>query len=122
MARKYDMVTKFGDLYDHFTDVVVGIGLVYVVIMKYFEKINRIDILSLLILGFLMQFHIGCQQKYYTENKKTTDTVIESIDKLSGLCKDNKYMRWTRFFGTGTFLILSILIIYNIHNRNKQFT
>lgn len=117
MARKYNIVTKFGDLYDHLTDYIIGIGIVYILIVKYSDKITINHIIGILILILLMQRHIGCQQKFYTENRKTDDNVIESITSLSKFCRKNEDMRWTRFFGTGTFNIVLLALIYDISSR-----
>lgn len=117
MARRYNMVTKSGDLYDHITDYIIGAGIIYILTIKYRSTINIIHIVIFVTLLLLMQVHIGCQQKYYTENKKKNDNVIESLNMFSELCRKNEDMKWTRFFGTGTFLIILIWLIYDIHNK-----
>ena len=40
MARKYNMTTKFGDLYDHITDTIVFVLILGVVYSKYKQYIS----------------------------------------------------------------------------------
>jgi len=59
-ARKYDMVTKFGDYYDHVKDIVIFVCLVYVLIYKKLYS----GLIFLLPFAFLMLVHFGCQEVY----------------------------------------------------------
>jgi phosphatidylglycerophosphate synthase len=58
-ARKYDMCTQFGDWYDHGTDIIFGITLLYVLHNKCNNGIKLIG--SILIILLFTGFHIGCQ-------------------------------------------------------------
>jgi len=105
MARKYDMVSKFGDIYDHVTDWTSGLMLIY---LMYYKK--KYDLLVLIIIfGILMTIHVGCQERVYN-NKNTT-----TISILKELCPNEKYIYYTRYFGCATENIVIVLAIMSNH-------
>ena len=66
-ARKYNMVTKFGDYYDHIKDALVHVLLYSTIIYLYYN--NRYIIPFFIILGIfviLSGIHLTCQQVLYT--------------------------------------------------------
>jgi len=109
-ARKYKMISKFGDSYDHFKDWSVGICLLFVVFTKY--KINNVTILILIISTFLFATHMGCQEKVYEKEKdKKESATLEIFKKLClGNCEES--IKITRFFGGGTWNILFVFCIF----------
>jgi hypothetical protein len=109
MARKYNMATKFGDLYDHTTDLVVALGLAYVIYKKYRHKITTPIIIVALVITYFMEKHVGCFQKYYIDTNKERGE--ETIDFLTRLCPDKNDIKWTRFFGPGTYITMFILSV-----------
>jgi phosphatidylglycerophosphate synthase len=110
VARKYNMVTKFGDMYDHFGDIIkvimIIIAFCYVntTLFLYFLPI-------LLYLFFMSCMHLGCQENHYK--------LLESdwLNGLKLLCsvKNEKElhakMMYTKYFGVGTFTLGLILIM-----------
>ena len=85
MARKYNMVSEFGDLYDHISDVAVGLSLAYVAYTKYKHKLTVLLVIVIGVMTYLMQKHVGCYQKMYIDtNKKEKET----IDFVSDLCEN----------------------------------
>ena len=64
VARKYNMVTKFGDYYDHISDItkdILILGTLYWINPDKF--ITGIPILGLF--GIFAMSHLGCQEIYY---------------------------------------------------------
>ena len=67
-ARKYKMVSKFGDLYDHFKDITVNLLLLYV----FYNNMTFKNHTNLVIFSFIITFilfitlnlHLGCQEIY----------------------------------------------------------
>jgi phosphatidylglycerophosphate synthase len=106
-ARRYDMVTDFGDLYDHFTDVFKIISIYVVIYLKSKEKFNDMIIPSSLLILFL-NIHLGCQQKFYNSPKTGV------LDNLQCLCTgDSKtIMPITRYFSSATFILYIAYTIY----------
>tara|TARA_B100001059_G_C17650532_1_gene484182 strand:+ start:203 stop:781 length:579 start_codon:yes stop_codon:yes gene_type:complete len=113
-ARKYKVETKFGDYYDHFSDV---FKFIMIMLGCYFAnaKIFWISIPFILLDSLLVMMHLGCQEVYY--GKLNSDT-LNFLGKCptSKQSQVKKYLKWTRYFGTGTstLLVLIILLAYKI--------
>ena len=111
-ARTYNMASDFGDLYDHIGDLIKFSVFIYVFLkIKHIslKKIKRI-ILILIILGVLMLWHLGCQELNYKINTNSNKSVL---NKLEVLCYKKEDIKYSRYFGCGTFaLVISIYIIF----------
>ena len=116
-ARRYNMTSKGGDIYEHIKDISVYLIILVILYLKYKKYISlQIILIFIFIVGMLM-IHMGCQQKYYLEHNP--DKKEESIDKLKGFCTNTGNLSWTRFFGPGMFTIFTILLVWYI-SRNKS--
>lgn len=111
MARTYKMTSKFGDLYDHISDVTVGLSLAYVAYSKFKHKLTIPLVVVIAGMTYLMHKHVGCYQRVYkTNNNIEKETVQkESIDFMSDLCPDTNDIKWTRFFGPGTYNTIFVI-------------
>ena len=64
-ARKYEMTTNIGDIYDHAKDLFVNVVLLYVLIKKY-NLLHYKSILIVLILFAILQYlRLSCIDKLY---------------------------------------------------------
>lgn len=114
-ARKYKMTSRFGDLFDHVTDVTVGTGIFVILTYKFFIKrkfptpfqIGLLFFLALLI--YLALTHLGCQQHHYSND----DREDETLDSAKGLCPTKEHIDFYRYFGTGT-LVFAISVIIGL--------
>ena len=113
-ARKYNMVSKFGDLYDHLGDlvkvIVVFLALFYT--NKKGITVRQLFFISIIIiLGFLQMIHMGYQESIY--NKKDESPYLNIIRQLFvNEEKAEQIICYTRYFGCGTlFICISILIL-----------
>lgn len=114
MARTYNMTSPFGDLYDHITDVSVGLGIAYVAYTKYKHKATFPIVVLIGIMTLLMQTHVACYQQVYMDTNKQE---AETIDAIAGwLCADKGDIVWTRYFGPGTFILFIIGLMYYLNN------
>lgn len=108
-ARKYNMVTEFGDLYDHFADI-FKIALVFYVLFDKFgyEYIKWYIIFIVLII--LFGVHLGCQEVLYDTEES------DSLAIFKGWCVGNpeNTIQYTRLFGVGTFYAVLIGFIYTL--------
>lgn len=104
-ARKYSMTSKFGDYYDHGCDLLKTL-LVNCVIIKSDIRIEYkfIFILLQLLLGFLSLWHMGCQQKFYDNSMNAVND--EFLSKFKILCQNKDNIKYSKFFSSGTFVIL----------------
>jgi len=112
-ARKYKMVTKFGDYYDHFADLTKVVLILY--ILYYIDSKKFFIIIPFIILFMFLSFiHLGCQELYYDSIESDTLSVFKNLcpvynknDKTSII----KILEITRYIGCGTFTICIMLAI-----------
>lgn len=107
VARKYNMVSKFGDLYDHVSDVfkiVITLVALYSVNSTMFKYFFPIYVL----LFSLQLVHFGCQERFYGKPESA------SLNLLTPLCPATKIQKWmgyTRYFGCGTSMSFLVVVI-----------
>lgn len=109
-ARKYNMVTKFGDIYDHISDVTkVGV----LILLMYYKSKNKLDnkfkkiIIPGIILLILLILFFECQEKIY--DKKESDTLLLTNIFTQDQCKEN--IKYLRYFSPVTLIMYIIIII-----------
>jgi phosphatidylglycerophosphate synthase len=114
-ARKNNMVTKFGDYFDHIVDITFGIALI---IYLYPRVDLKRKIVGGVILSFLMVY-VGCEQKYIKLNKKTKVNNDQSLEMVEHFCPVNsiynvdKALRITKMFSIGAFMFFLATSVYN---------
>ena len=102
-ARKYRLVTKFGDKLDHMNDLFRN-GLVLALIM--WKDLNRIHFFFIVcILIMLTAYHMSCQELNY--DKPEESATLNFVQ----LCKDKRHIRWTRYGGCGTLVIFMTIYL-----------
>jgi phosphatidylglycerophosphate synthase len=107
-ARKYDMVTKFGDIYDHFTDFIKVILLFYVMYKKSPTKFYKVLGFSV-ILSSLCMLYMNCQEKMYGKSNESVFLNLFNINLDN--CEDK--MKYLKYFGAGTLMTyFSICILF----------
>ena len=116
-ARKYNMVSKFGSMYDSIKDTVISTIMFFLIYNKYktlkdWRYFLQFGWLLLIIPGIM---HMGCQEKYYDKQEES-----KILSYYSNFCpKNNKkdiynIMRITRFVNLPTMtLYLLFLILYS---------
>ena len=118
MARKYKMFTKYGDLYDHISDIIKSLSIVMVLIYINYKKfLVVLPVLILLFIGTNIQ--LGCQELYKNNKGKFLDftqnmcPVKNSNDKQSIL----NVMKYTKYINSGTYnIFICIIFIYYYYN------
>jgi phosphatidylglycerophosphate synthase len=98
-ARRYKMVSKFGEWFEHIRDVLVAIAYFFI-LFKYFKVTNEIIILFL-VAGYGLLTHLGHQQIYL-------DGKNGFLDSLKPFANNAFNMTETRWFGCGTFNLIII--------------
>jgi hypothetical protein len=113
MARKYNMVTVFGDYYDHISDIIkiiiVLTALYYINKYKFFRIIPFI-----LLLAILMSVHFGCQELLYVSNESETLKITKRLCPVKNPKNTREVknaLTKTRYFGSGTFYIGLVLAV-----------
>ena len=114
-ARSYNMVTVFGDYYDHLSDLFKFFGLLITsYYINYCKFQNLMLFLPFLIITMLLQ--LSCQEAYYSQYSNTnapTLKILKYICPASNNIELQGIMKVTRYFGTGTLnVIFSLIPIY----------
>lgn len=108
MARKYKMFTKYGDLYDHYSDFAKSIILFYVIYKKSPAKFKKVLIIAIILFS-LNVFFINCQEKIYGKNEESNFLDFFNLNLEN--CEEK--IQYLKYFGPGTstmFLSLCILL------------
>ena len=122
LARQYDMVTKFGDYFDHSSDIFKVLLLIYVMYLKLkgkrFSKL-LILIFTLIIINFmLVGSQFGCQEKITKDINRKRNKNMEESETLAlteRLIITDCYtqMNYTKYFGSGTVIVfISLLLLF----------
>lgn len=114
MARRYKMVSKFGDLYDHASDIFVNGLLAYAVYSLYgWTRIAPLFFVGLFLLAGLL-FYFGCTQSYHNKG---------DAEELLDLCRILNFhpetYKWARYFSCGTFKLFTIAAIAYLELSKK---
>lgn len=115
-ARRYDMVTQFGDYYDHFRDIFINA----VISILIYHQLNTpeeksVFTIVLIVLIILMCTHFGCQE--LNSSIKENNACLKV---LSPMISHKEYIDYTKYFSSGTFtLVISLFILY-LSKINKK--
>jgi phosphatidylglycerophosphate synthase len=120
MARRFNMTSKFGDLYDHASDIFKHALMFYVLYKKIDCKSNTIRYLiigSLIIICFLTVCQLGCQERLARENKvdKKTESPTLALTEQFIFTDCKKQMQFTRFFGPATITLYLMKVMIYLH-------
>ena len=110
-ARQYKMETIVGDYYDHFSDIIKIVLIMFAIYYKKPDAYTSSNIIIFLIFTYLMMKHMGCQEKNVIT---TSPTLSPSLSILKKLCKDKNNIRYTKYFGTGTFILIICIFVFNL--------
>ena len=110
-ARKYNLVTKFGDLYDHIGDISKAI-ILYYVLFNLNIKHKHIIITGITISFIITLAVLGCQEEYNKDN-----TVLRTLQPL---CNKKIYDKYNlKILENGTMFFIVCLILFNIEFISK---
>lgn len=106
-ARKFNMSTDFGDKYDHYGDIFKNILIIYALFLKLSKQKFIVFVILYIISMFFVCIHLGCQEKLYNKNNG------HMLETFKFLCfsEPNFMMKYTRYCGCGTVVLLTIIFI-----------
>jgi phosphatidylglycerophosphate synthase len=105
MARAFDMVTVFGDYYDHATDIIQIVLFVIAILMSPMRYEHKVSMLVTATILFCASFiHIGCQEKVYGYQ-------VPCLQVWEKLCPNPDIIYTTRYFGTGTMIMFVVIFL-----------
>jgi phosphatidylglycerophosphate synthase len=109
MARKYNMFSKYGGLYDHLSDILKFI-IIFILFLKKSKRKFKIVFVIFIILILTSHIFLICQEKIYNKKSKYDPISLLDFDINVETCK--KYIKYFKYLGPGTvtmFMVLSIL-------------
>ena len=122
VARKYNMVTKFGDYYDHISDLLkhtIIFVLLYFTNTTLFMKFVPLILLVILLFGI----HLYYQEILYGKfNESPSMYNIQLLFKnFLGNTKEiaKERLKYTRYIGGGTSELLLCLLIFLVVGKKK---
>ncbi len=120
VARKYNHATIFGDYYDHITD-----KLLLVILLFCLYNINYPLFITIvpyiIILIFLVSAFLTCQEIIHGGNKSPMLSIFKYIFFFINKSNVNSYLHFFKYFGCGTqALFFCLLILYYGHVYYKS--
>jgi len=112
LARKYNMVTAFGDFYDHFGDVLKFALVAYALYHNNNKKLSVSQHTYKTIVTVLTCFlflQIGYQETLYNQSDSTTLSLFRSLVSIDS--QPERSIQLTKYLGQGTFVVLFSAII-----------
>lgn len=108
-ARKYDMVTRFGDYYDHFADIFKIVLIGFVIYLKSSTHFYLFLIITILF-AVLFSIHLGYQEIYYDSEES------ETLEYFKIFAQDDPevMLPYTRYVGVGTYIMLVVILIFTM--------
>ena len=106
-ARKYNMVSRFGDYFDHGSDIIKYI--LYIVVLFKLKRNNNHFIkymIAIGVLSLLLLIQLGCEEKIYNKSNES-----ETLKLTKLLCPDKKMIHLTKYFGAATLMITMAVIM-----------
>ena len=108
LARKYNMTSKFGSLYDSLSDTLKFIVLFTVIYKKSPQKLKLI-LVPFIILTILHDLYMQCTEKIYGKYESEAFKFLLFSDVKNIDC--NEKLKYLRYFGSGTLALFASLII-----------
>lgn len=108
MARRYHMESVFGDIFDHFTDVIVWLLLITLILtrVKQYQMTFIWPLIIELVLLATNYYQLACQEKLVASQ------YIPIYGVNGEVCKNVEWLKWTRFGGTGTLTVWHLFLIW----------
>ena len=123
-ARKYNLITLFGDWYDHISDLLVHLTYIILLYVKN-RNLFKYFFIFYLILLLLVTLHLYYQERYYNKNEAPTLNLLNIIIPNFLKPKNKKDLEnkllISRWFGCGTGTLYQIiwLLIYDYYMNRK---
>ena len=118
-ARKYDMVTQFGDYYDHFKDNVILLLVIAIIYTKV--GLSPLSVFIIIVSLLVALLHIGCQECHYDKDNEKSGKSLSFLKMLCPTCDEpESSMKYSRYLGVGSFnVILVVCICVAVINKHS---
>ena len=104
-ARKYNMISDFGDKYDHYKDWTIESLIILILFMQ--KRVVGVIVFSLKILCSASM--IGCQEQHYEKKESKTLNLTYRLTLCKTRKDAEKVLRYHRFCGVGTTYLIAVI-------------
>ena len=121
LARKYKLTSKFGDLYDHVSDIIKHGLMFYVLYQKIYDKsftTKFILIGAICLISLLTVSQLGCQEKISENKDSPTLSLAKSFIFMEDCKKQTKYTKYFSPVTISSYIIILMLYLIVV-NTNK---
>jgi hypothetical protein len=112
-ARKYKMISKFGDYYDHIKDAVVNLTFMFLLFKRNAHKLSNNERLVLLVIMLIMYALLtacfSCQEKIHDKADDAPTIGCLSVF-ISSKQEAERILGVLRFFGCGSFILFTLML------------
>lgn len=109
MARKYDMITKVGDYFDHITDTISY----WLLIFLFYKKRRYKEIIIIIIVTYSMVNFMYLQEKIYDKKDESETLNMNLINHILINQEKEENIKYLRLFSPGTLALIVTYMIYN---------
>lgn len=113
-ARQYNMTSKFGDYYDHFTDILIFVIIVKIISKKYKKYITKKIKILFFIFVLMLIVNTGCEKLYSTTNVK------ETLDVCIYLCPIKSLINITKYFDVTIFVFVMFILLGYLERQTNS--
>ena len=120
LGRSTDQISLFNNYLNNFNDLFFYIIFILYIYTKDYDNKYNIFIIFIIFM-YLLLVHLGLRQLNYkllindTNNNNIEEQLFDNLNKLHNLNSSN--IKWTKYFGNGTFIIVILIITYYIQTH-----
>jgi phosphatidylglycerophosphate synthase len=117
-ARKYNMTSRLGDLYDHISDITYLIIFCILFLYKDIPKNIKYPFGVILFLSsILTYYYFVCTEEYLNRSKKKV-SILNMFNFYKG--DPVQCLRYTKYFSSGTINILGAILMLILHTNSNN--
>lgn len=123
MARRYNLVSDFGDKFDHISDV-TKILLVFLAVLYTPHASSMSKVVFAIVSGGCLALalpQLGCQENLYSPQRYTGDAFLSPVRALCPHHDPRRAMAFTRYFGLGTFVAVTCSLILILASAPRDY-
>lgn len=108
MARRYNMETVFGDIFDHYTDIFTFVGIFAVLLYNYQMYKYPLMLVFYVLYILLVSLEIACMEVVYDERThRNVDAPTLRAAKVS--CSSADILKKFKYIDHGSLIVLMIM-------------
>ena len=121
MARRYNMETVFGDIFDHYTDVFTFVGIFIVLLYNYKMYKYPLMVIFYTLYILLVSLEIACMERVYDE-RTNRNVDAPTLRMAKETCPNANMIKHFKFIDHGSLIVLMIMapILCNYYRKYQK--